>query len=73
MSSTSQDPHGSDAMAGPHGLGDHGEDHGHDDHAHGDAEALGPINVWAWGAGLIGIIAGLIVAAVLAVGAGWLG
>ena len=70
---TTHDPHSSDALVGPHGTGDHGEDHGHDDHAHGDGSALGPVNTLAWGAGLIGIIGGLIVALVLAIAAGWLG
>ncbi len=79
MSSPTHDPHESDAMAGPHGADDHGEDHGHDDHAHGDGEPLGsedllgPLDPRAWGAGVLGIVGGLIVAAVLAVGAGWLG
>lgn len=72
MSTTNADPHGSDAMVGPHGAGDHGGNHGHDD-AHGDNDALGPVNTLAWGAGLIGVIGGLIVALVLAVAAGWLG
>jgi hypothetical protein len=45
-----------------HATDDHGEDHGHDDHGHGaDAEALGPVDTFAWGAGLLGVIAGLIV------------
>ncbi|MEO7229308.1 MAG: hypothetical protein ABIZ30_01805 [Candidatus Limnocylindrales bacterium] len=75
---TSSDPHATDAMAGPHGADDHGaddhgEDHGHDDHAHGDGEALGPIDGTSWGAGLVGIAAGLVVALVLAMSAGWLG
>jgi hypothetical protein len=73
MSSMSQDSHVSDAMAGPHGVGDHGEDHGHDDHAHVDGEALGPIDLVAWGAGALGIAAGLVVALVLAASTGWLG
>lgn len=48
-------------MVGPHGSSaDHGEDHGHDDHAHG-GDALGPINVAAWGAAALGIVLGLIV------------
>jgi hypothetical protein len=33
---------------------DHGDDHESDGHGHGDA-ALGPIDVAAWGAGLLGI------------------
>lgn len=45
-----------------HVTSDHGDDHGHDDHAHAE-EPLGPIDVAAWGAGLLGVIAGLLVAA----------
>jgi hypothetical protein len=37
------------------------DDHGHDDHAHAE-EPLGPIDVAAWGAGLLGIVIGLAVA-----------
>jgi hypothetical protein len=61
------DSHASDATVGPHGsMADHGETHGHDDHAHGDeAVPLGPIDVMAWGAALLGIAAGLVVALVL--------
>jgi hypothetical protein len=67
-------PHDSDAMAGPHGGGDHGEGHGHDDHAaHGGDDVLGPIDVVAWGAGAVGILAGLAVALVMAASAGWFG
>jgi len=60
------DPHQDDAPGHPdavahHATDDHGEDHGHDDHGH-DAEALGPIDVWAWGAGGLGILSGLAVA-----------
>lgn len=81
----SDDPHPSDAMTGPHGADDHGvgdhgmgdhgmgEGHGHDDHAHGDGEPLGPIDVTAWGAGVLGIAAGLVVAVCMAASAGWLG
>lgn len=56
------DAHASDTpMAGePHGLGDHGEDHGHDDHAHAE-EALGPIDWPAWGAGLLGVVIGMVI------------
>lgn len=59
------DPHvaAADAhMVGPHeSTDDHGWDHGHDDHAHGSGEALGPIDVTAWGALLLGIALGLVV------------
>ena len=40
---------------------DHGGDHGHDDHAHGEDE-LGPIDVVAWGAAVLGIVLGAVVA-----------
>ena len=54
-------PHAGESMVGPHGTADdHGEDHGHDDHGHG-GEALGPINLQAWGAAALGIVLGLIV------------
>ncbi len=65
---TSSMPPESDVLAGPHASpADHGEGHGHDDHAHaGEAIALGPIDVDAWGAAALGIAAGLAVALVLA-------
>lgn len=44
-----------------HAPDDHGDDHGHDDHAHAE-EALGPIDVRAWGAGILGVVLGLAVA-----------
>lgn len=34
--------------------GDAPTDHGHDDHGH-DASTLGPIDVAAWGAGILGV------------------
>jgi hypothetical protein len=60
------DPHADDAPghAGAvehHLADDHGDDHGHDDHAHGE-EPLGPIDVAAWGAGVLGIALGIVVA-----------
>jgi hypothetical protein len=67
------DRHSSDAMAGPHGsTDDHGEAHGHDDHAHAGAATLGPIDTAAWGAGLLGILLGLLVAISLALASGFL-
>ena len=53
--------HPGDLPAEAHGPDDHGEGHGHDDHAH-PSDALGPIDRQAWGALLIGVAAGLIVA-----------
>jgi hypothetical protein len=44
-----------------HAPDDHGEEHGHDDHAHG-GDVLGPIDVIAWGAGVLGVALGLAVA-----------
>jgi len=56
------DPHAGEAHVGPHGSpDDHGEDHGHDDHAHGAGEALGPLNLPAWGAAILGVVLGLVV------------
>lgn len=37
------------------------DEHGHDDHAHAE-ESLGPIDVPAWGAGILGVLLGLAVA-----------
>ncbi len=61
--------HPGDIGGEPHGPDDHGETHGHDDHAHG-SEALGPIDVQAWGALAIGIGLGLLVAVCVALSTG---
>ena len=52
--------HPGDLAGEAHGPDDHGETHGHDDHAH-VSEALGPVDVQAWGALAIGVLAGLLV------------
>jgi ABC-type nickel/cobalt efflux system permease component RcnA len=49
-----------------HGPDDHGETDGHDDHAHAE-EALGPVDVQAWGALILGIAAGLLVVVCLVI------
>ena len=49
----------------PHGSDDHGADHGHDDHAH-EPEPLGPADVIAWGAFVLGAGLGLAVALCIA-------
>ena len=59
-------PHDSDApghegAVAHHAPDDHGEDHGHDDHAHDDSMPLGPIDLFAWGAGVLGVVLGLAV------------
>ena len=46
----------------PHATDDHGDEHGHDDHAHAE-ESLGPVDGPAWGAGVLGVLLGLAVAA----------
>ena len=52
------DEHG----VGPHeSAGDRGGDHRAEDHADG-SEALGPLDLMAWGAGALGIALGLVVA-----------
>lgn len=66
------DPHASDATTGPHGSDDHGGDHGHDDHAHAAAD-LGPIDLPAWGAGVLGVVLGLVVVGAIAMASGALG
>ena len=35
----------------------------HDPHAADAADALGPIDIYAWGAGVLGVVLGLVVAA----------
>lgn len=67
MSAMTHDPHAADAPghAGSAGLHhdvtDHGDDGEHDDHAHGE-EPLGPIDLYAWGAGAVGIVIGIVMA-----------
>jgi hypothetical protein len=53
--------HPGDIAGEAHGADDHGETHGHDDHAHAE-EVLGPVDAARWGAFLVGIGAGLLVA-----------
>jgi hypothetical protein len=58
--------HPGDLVDEAHGPDDHGETHGHDDHAH-DGETLGPVDIQAWGALLIGVGAGLLIALCLVI------
>jgi NADH-quinone oxidoreductase subunit L len=65
------DPHATDApghegAVAHHSVDDHGDDHGHDDHAH-DEEALGPVDVAAWGAAVAGVVIGIAIAICFAV------
>lgn len=41
-----------------HAPSDHGDDHGHGD----DEEPLGPVDRAAWGAGVLGVVIGLVIA-----------
>ena len=61
-----QDQHAGDVPGHPgaiahHTTDDHGDEHGHDDHAHAE-ESLGPVDLPAWGAGILGVLLGLAVA-----------
>lgn len=61
--------HPGDVENETHGAGDHGEEHGHDDHGH-ETDALGPIDVVAWGSFALGIGLGLAVAFCFALATG---
>lgn len=58
-----------DVEAETHGTADHGADGGHDDPGHG-SEALGPPDVYAWGAFILGTGLGLVVAVCIAIAIG---
>ena len=51
------------------GHGTAGHEGGHGEHGHED-EALGPLDWGAWGAGLVGVAAGLLVAAAFVLSTG---
>ena len=77
MQTMSQDHHAADSpghegSVGHHLTDDHGDDHGHDDHAHAE-DALGPIDVAAWGAGVVGVAVGLAIALCFALATSALG
>lgn len=57
--------HPADVDPDSHGTGDHAADRGHDDHAH-EPDALGPVDVMAWGAFVLGAGLGLAVALCIA-------
>jgi hypothetical protein len=56
------DKPGHEGAVAHHAPDDHGEEQGHDDRGHGDHDILGPIDVVAWGAGVLGVVLGLAVA-----------
>jgi hypothetical protein len=55
------DEPGHEGAVAHHAQEDHGDEHGHDDHAHEEGDFLGPIDVIAWGAGVVGVVLGLAV------------
>jgi hypothetical protein len=61
------DQPGHDGAVAHHQPDDHGGDHGHDDHTHADDDALGPIDLAAWGAGILGVVVALVIAVCFAV------
>jgi hypothetical protein len=67
------DAPGHEGAVAHHALDDHGEEHGHDDHAHSYEMPLGPIDVVAWGAGVLGVVLGLAVALAFALATSMVG
>jgi len=62
--------HGDDHAGRVEGHDGHGHDgHGHDEHGHDDM-ALGPVDVAAWGAGILGAALGLVTAFCFALSTG---
>jgi hypothetical protein len=60
---TSADQHATDAPGHAGAVAHHETgDHGHDDQAHGE-EPIGPIDIAAWGAGALGLLVAIVIAA----------
>jgi hypothetical protein len=57
-STHSGDAPGHEGAVAHHATDDHGDDHGHDDHGHAE-EVLGPLDVQAWAAGVVGVALGV--------------
>lgn len=64
--------HEASAGGDHHEPTDHGDQHGHDDHAHGE-RPLGPVDVAAWGAGVLGVGIAIAIAACFALATSGLG
>jgi hypothetical protein len=62
LSKHGSDEPGHEGAVAHHAPDDHSDEHGHDDHAHGYEEILGPIDVVAWGAGVLGVVLGAAIA-----------
>jgi hypothetical protein len=54
-------------------MSDHGDEHGQADDAHGADDALGPVDVAAWGAGIGGLAIAILIAACFALATSGLG
>lgn len=67
---TAQPP---EASAAPDGHAEHAGPDAPDGHGAEEAEALGPIDPLAWGAGVLGVTLGLVVAACFALATSGLG
>ncbi len=63
---TDDSAHDAAVVGDHHAATDHGTDGGHDDHGLADEWEPGPIDVAAWGAGALGVVLGLVVAACFA-------
>ena len=61
--------HHTTAAHGPTVVGAHGDDHGHADQGHLN-EPLGPVDVVAWGVGILGVAVGLVTAFCFAIATG---
>lgn len=59
-----------DADAAGHGAASHGAASDHDEHGHA-ADSLGPIDWRMWGAGVLGVVAGLVTMAAMVAGTGF--
>ncbi len=69
MTSHDSDAPGHAGAVAHHETTDHGDDHGHDDHAHAE-EPLGPVDLAAWGAGVLGLVLGAAIAVCFALSTG---
>lgn len=67
-----EDMAAADAHDAGHGTAGHEGEHGRDEHGH-ESEALGPLDWGAWAAGLVGVAAGLLVAAAFVLSTGLVG
>jgi len=65
----SDSDHGAQGAHDTHGTADAGG-HGHDAHGH-EADSLGPVDVRMWSAGLLGVVAALLIVAAFVAATGF--